>query len=237
MKYIGNWTKYELIYLIGFSILIGAISLTFFDPTKPDWFNWVNVISAVSGILCVVLVAKRNILNFPIGIINAITYGYIAFVYNWNGSMILNWFIFLPFQFIGWYYWKDHMSVDLTNVHTKYIKNNQFYIIFVALIIGITFDMMFLRSLPTYVSFINAQNIPILDSISTNFSIVATILMTYRYAEQWMLWIMIDVVTIIMWVYSYVIDGNGALPVLVMWVAFLINAVYGYYMWRSCDNK
>jgi len=233
MKYIGNWTNYEKIYLLIFTLVIFWVSLTFTDPTMPDWFNTINIISAISGILCVILVAKRNILNFPIGIINVVLYGYISFVYHWNGSMILNWFIFFPFQFIGWYYWKDHLNDIFTNVRTKYITKNQFYVVFFALVAGVIFDMMFLRSLPTYVSFINAQNIPLLDSISTNLSIAATILMTYRYAEQWILWIVIDVVTIIMWIYSFIIDGNGALPVLIMWIAFLINAIYGYYMWSK----
>ncbi len=235
MKYIGNWTKWEVSYLLTFSIIICWVASTFTDPTMPDWFNVVNIISAVSGIVCVILVAKRNILNFPIGIINVVLYGYISYVYHWNGSMILNWFIFFPFQFIGWYYWKDNLDTNLTNVKTKFINAHQWIIIIVALIGGITFDTMFLRNLPTYVSFINAQNIPLLDSISTNFSIVATILMTYRYAEQWILWIAIDIVTIIMWIYSFIIDGNGALPVLIMWIAFLVNAVYGYYMWRHND--
>jgi nicotinamide mononucleotide transporter len=233
MKYIGNWTKYELIYLIGFTILIGVISLTFFDPDKPNWFNWVNVVSAVSGILCVILVAKRNILNFPIGIINVVLYGYIAFVYHWNGSMILNWVIFFPFQFIGWYYWKDQLNDITAKVNSKKLTSKQWLLTVTVIVIGITVDIEFLRQLPAYVSFINAQNIPLLDSISTNLSILATILMTYRYAEQWILWIVIDIVTVAMWIYSFVIDGSGALPVLIMWIAFLINAVYGYYQWKK----
>lgn len=232
MKYIGKWSRYEVVYLLIFSTIICAVATTFNDPTMPDWFNTINIISAVSGIVCVILVAKRNILNFLIGIINVVLYGYISYVYHWNGSMILNWFIFFPFQFIGWYYWKDNLDINLANVKTKIISGHQWLIIVMALFVGITIDMMFLRTLPTYVSFINAQNIPLLDSISTNFSIVATILMTYRYAEQWILWIAIDIVTIIMWIYSFIIDGNGALPVLIMWIAFLVNALYGWYMWR-----
>ncbi|MDD3267094.1 MAG: nicotinamide riboside transporter PnuC, partial [Burkholderiales bacterium] len=139
MNYIGKWTKFEIAYLVGFSIIIGIVSLTFFDPIKPDWFNYLNIVSAVSGILCVILVAKKNILNFPIGIINVITYGYIAYVYHWNGSMILNWFIFFPFQFIGWYYWKNNLNNEYTEVKVKFINVNQFFIIGAALIIGITF--------------------------------------------------------------------------------------------------
>lgn len=231
MKYVGKWSRYEIAYLLIFTAVICWVATTFFDPTKPDWFNWINVISAVSGILCVILVAKRNILNFPIGVINVVLYGYISYIYHWNGSMILNWGIFFPFQLIGWYLWAPQM--DDAKVTVKYLTSKQWAYVVVGCVLGITFDMEVLRNLPQWVSFINAQNIPMLDSMSTNLSIVATILMTYRYAEQWIVWIIIDVVTIIMWIYSFMIDGNGALPVLIMWVAFLVNAVYGYWVWKS----
>lgn len=230
MKYTGAWSRAELLYVFGFSAIIFLVALTFNDPTMPDWFNWINIISAVSGIICVILVAKGNILNYPIGFINVILYGYISYVYHWNGSMILNWFIFFPLNIIGWWAWNGKMDKTET-VISKRLNNLQVYEVFVLCLLGIVIDMFFLRSLPDYVSFINAQNIPLLDSISTNLSILAMILMVYRYAEQWILWIFIDVVTIMMWLYSYFVDGAGAMPVLIMWVAFLINAVYGYLKW------
>lgn len=230
MKYIGKWTPYELIYLIGFSLIIFWVALSFADPEKPDWFNWINVISAISGMACVILVAKGNILNYPIGIINVLLYGYIAYVYHWNGSMFLNWFVFFPLSIVGWFIWNKKLD-NTDTVEMKRIPITNMGWVVLAVTGGILIDMMILRNLPTYVSFINAQNIPLLDSISTNFSIVAMILMVYRYAEQWLLWIVIDVVTIIMWVYSYAVDGSGALPVLVMWIAFLVNAIYGYLVW------
>jgi nicotinamide mononucleotide transporter len=231
-NYFGYWSKKEIAYLIVFSMVIAWVSLSFIDPTKPDWFNYLNIISAVSGMICVVLVAKRSILNFPIGIINVITYGYISYVYHWNGSMILNWAIFFPFQFIGWWLWKPQLNHETTEVNSKRLTSKQWLLTILTIVIGITIDMEFLRQSPAYVSFINVQNVPLLDSISTNLSILATILMTYRYAEQWILWIVIDIVTIAMWLYSFMIDGNGALPLLIMWSAWLINAIYGYHRWR-----
>jgi len=236
MKYIGEWSRAELLYVFGFSALIFLIALTFNDPNMPDWFNWINIISAVSGIVCVILVAKGNILNYPIGFINVILYGYISYVYHWNGSMILNWFIFFPLNAIGWWAWNSKLDTTET-VLMKRLSDHAAAIVMLAVFAGIIFDMMFLRSLPQYVSFINAQNIPLLDSISTNLSILAMILMVYRYAEQWILWIIIDVVTIAMWLYSYFVDGAGALPVLIMWVAFLLNAIYGYLKWTGEFEK
>jgi nicotinamide mononucleotide transporter len=61
--------------------------------------------------------------------------------------------------------------------------------------------------------------------------------MAWRYMEQWVLWIVVDIVSIIMW--YLVIDENGArdIAMLVMWSAYLINAVYGFMAWIKMYRK
>ena len=50
-------------------------------------------------------------------------------------------------------------------------------------------------------------NLPIVDSMSTVFSVIAQILMIKRFMEQWIIWIVVDVVSVIMWVYALFTDG------------------------------
>ena len=57
-----------------------------------------------------------------------------------------------------------------------------------------------------------------------------------RLTEQWFFWIMVDVLSIIMWAYIFITSG-GDVSMLVMWSAFLVNAVYGYYNWRKLEKK
>ena len=66
--------------------------------------------------------------------------------------------------------------------------------------------------------------------MSTVFSIVANVLMVLRYREQWALWIIVDVVTVIMWMIA------GDLLMTVMWAIYLINAVYGWVMWTKMSR-
>ena len=68
--------------------------------------------------------------------------------------------------------------------------------------------------------------------MSTVFSLVANALMVLRYREQWVLWIIVDVVTVIMWIIA------GDFLMTIMWAIYLINAVYGLIMWTkmSRDN-
>ena len=67
-------------------------------------------------------------------------------------------------------------------------------------------------------------------------SVIAMILMVFVFVEQWVLWILVDIVSIIMW-FTVVINGGNDVAVLVMWVAFLVNAVYGLYNWIQLAKK
>jgi len=73
-------------------------------------------------------------------------------------------------------------------------------------------------------------SLPFIDSTSTVLSIIAMILMVRLYMEQWILWIIVDVVSIIMWVVVLMKGGND-IAILIMWTAYLVNAVYGLVNW------
>jgi nicotinamide mononucleotide transporter len=69
-----------------------------------------------------------------------------------------------------------------------------------------------------------------LDSASTSFSLVANALMVMRYREQWVLWIIVDIITVIMWI----IAGDWIQTT--MWALFLLNAFYGLIVWSKSDK-
>jgi nicotinamide mononucleotide transporter len=75
------------------------------------------------------------------------------------------------------------------------------------------------------------QNTPYIDATTVVLSIIATILMMYRYREQWLLYILLNIVNVLMWSIR-TLNGSAEGPLMiVMWSAFLINAGYGYWNW------
>ena len=62
------------------------------------------------------------------------------------------------------------------------------------------------------------------------------IMQVARYAEQWLLWIIVNVVSVVMWVLLIGKDSS-AITMVVMWVAYLFNSVYGYYNWKKLAAK
>ncbi|MCK5021023.1 MAG: nicotinamide mononucleotide transporter, partial [Candidatus Peribacteraceae bacterium] len=75
-------------------------------------------------------------------------------------------------------------------------------------------------------------NLPFADSASTVLSVFAMILMVKRVVESWLLWILVDLISIYMWFYTLIQGGND-ISMLVMWSAYLVNAIYGYYNWNK----
>ena len=74
-------------------------------------------------------------------------------------------------------------------------------------------------------------SLPYIDSMSTVVSVTAQILSVQRLTEQWVLWIVVDVVTIVMWGVNFV-QGGETVAALAMWGVYLVNAVIMYIRWN-----
>lgn len=223
-KTFDGWTLWERIWLISSTLLITLASYMTWDPTN-QLASWVALISSVTGMWCVILVAKGKISNYIFGFVNIVFYAWAAYMWQLYGDFMLNAFYFLPMQFYGWYIWtKPDFKINNDNVVSKFLSNKAR--IFWALITAVaTYGYgVFLTSL--------GGNTPYLDSASTVFSIIAMILMAKAYAEQWVLWIIVDAVTVVMWAnIVFQLGGIFNMGILIMWCCWTINALVGFFMW------
>jgi len=189
-----------------------------------DWNTVLSIFTCLTGLWCVILVAKGRIFNYYLGIVNVIGYAWISYQYQLYGEVMLNAMYFLPMQFVGLYIWTKNKNYKIKDAVKITVMDNQLRLIYgllssISIIIyGMILDIM-------------GDPLPFLDSASTVLSIIAMVLMAWRYMEQWILWIVVDVVSIIMWWMVIGEKGTNDIAILVMWSAYLINAVYGFYMW------
>lgn len=215
-EYFKDWTLWEKLWLGMFTLIIIGLSIYWQDKLM-------GVICSLTGIWCVVLVAKGRISNYWVGIVNIILYAIISYGYKYYGEVMLNAFYFLPMQFVGAYIWiKNKKSGTKDNVIVKFLTNKQRVLWSIISILGIIGYGLVLKHL--------GGSLPFIDSMSTVLSIIAMILMAWRFMEQWILWIVVDVVTIILW-FAVMVNGGNDISILLMWVAYLINAVYGMSNW------
>lgn len=256
-----QWSLFERIWFISFLVIIVSTTC-YFSFTGTDYgqvenilLNWViSPISAITGILCVVLAAKGKISTWTYGIVNCVLYGYLAYRTGYYGDAILNIIYFLPTQFVGLLFWKKRLKRDSkVDVKMRKLTGRQGLLIAIVsfiIILGFGFCLHFVdnwftevmkRNVSIYSYFEHIFGTkavlvgPILDASTEVTQILAQLLMVLAFAEQWIFWIVTNIITIIMWGIVIIADPSSiswALPTLIMWIAYLINSVYGWLMWK-----
>ena len=183
----------------------------------------IDAIAAISGIFCVVLCAKGKRSQYFWGFFNILGYIIVAWIHKYYGEVMLNAIYYLPLQFIGYYVWTKNIDEKQNEVKGKKLNIKYSVILLILTGLGIILYQFLLNHL--------GGTHPLLDSASTVISITANLLMVLRYREQWLLWIVIDIITVIMWwnVKDYIM--------VTMWAVYLINAFYGYYNWSKIAKE
>lgn len=221
-KEFSGWSKLDYLWLLIANGTILGLSLYWGEGIIP-------IVSALTGVTCVIFVSKQMMLNYYVGAINVALYAYLAFQSRLYGDFMLNALYYFPMQFIGIYMWnKAKGSNSSGNVETKILSNKERGILALISIAAIAAYSVFL-------SFIGG-NIPVIDATSTVLSVIAMILMVKQYLEQWYLWVVVNTVSIAMWGIS-LSQGSGDFATLLMWTIYLLNSLFGLYNWRKEYKK
>ena len=216
-KYTGNWNLFELVWLILFTMIAVIFTLV----SKDSLFGFTVFIT---GVLCVVLTAKGQLSSYIFGMYNTFGYAYLAYINGLFGEVMLNLLFFVPMNVVGFYMWQKNYESGKLSMRQMDAKGMS-----LIGVVCVTGSLL----LGLGLSFIPGQNSPYIDAITTVLSVVATILMVRRFKEQWLVYIVLNMFTVLLWVIR-TIDGSGeGLMMIVMWSAYLINAVYGYYNWSK----
>jgi nicotinamide mononucleotide transporter len=151
-----------------------------------------------------------------------------TFIYTllfFNGALLmdsaLNVF-YMAMAFYGWYSWRNH-SDDVKTQHELPIQS--WSLSLHGRIISVTFvvSMVIGYIMDNYTH----ADFAYLDSLTSCFSVVSTYLVTKKVLENWLYWLVIDVVA----VYLYV--EKGFYPTTILFVFYTLMSAWGYLQWRQ----
>lgn len=179
---------------------------------------------SLSGILCVGLTAIGRREGYLFGLYNSLAYSVLAYTNGLYGEIYLNLFFFFPTGIIGYIMWQRHTNRDKV-VAMRQLTRQQRIIIATVCIAGTVLLGVLLKLNPR-------QNTPFIDASTNVLSVVATFLMMWRYKEQWLLYIALNVITIVMWALRVAAGGESGGLMVLMWTLFLLNAIFGYWRWH-----
>lgn len=215
--YMTPFQWFEVLAVIGFTIYFAVI-----DKQNPWWYILISSSAAICGIFCVVLCAAGKKSQYYWGFVNIAAYVVVSWISRYYGEVMLNALYFFPTQFVGLYFWNKHYSEKAEAVNCRKMSIRLTVLLVVLSALSIWLYHIFLLKIGGKATWI--------DSTSTTFSIIANILMVLRYREQWLLWIVVDVATVILWV----IARDWIMTT--MWAVYLLNACYGWLIWTKMQK-
>jgi nicotinamide mononucleotide transporter len=187
--------------------------------------NWIEMFAALLGIISVWYARKENILVFPFGIANVLIYIYICFTARLYANAGIN-AVYLISNIYGWYMWartdENNESLQITR---NTLKQNVWSWVSVVVVYVAAFFVLreANKTDPDYLH----SYLPYIDSFNTSFFLVATILMAVKKAENWVFWIIGDLVSIPIFI------SQGLYFTGIQYTVFLVLAILGRIEWKK----
>lgn len=227
----------KVLSLYDWFLITGVIASNIIYSVLSGNVDVVGSVAGIAGVLCVVLVAKGNIWNYLFGIINVSMYAYISYKAALYGDAALNALYYVPMQFIGWWQWRKRgaaMSQADADGRSMQVKARRF-----------TWNQRILLALGCAVGVIAVGYVlkhfgdpqPFKDSATTVLSIVAQALMALAFMEQWVLWIITNVISVIMWCICVARGEAHAAVMVIMWAFYLLNSLNGLRVWLKLSQE
>jgi nicotinamide mononucleotide transporter len=176
--------------------------------------EWVAVIT---GFACVWLAARESLWNFPTAIISCALYVFVYLGKQLYADCGLQGF-FIAMSLYGWYEWQYGGTRQSALVVTRTTAREWGL---VTLGIG-----LFTAGFGYYLRHYTDDTLPYWDSFTTAGSLAAQFLLVRKRLENWLLWILVDIIYVpILW-YKQLYPTSG------LYALYLVLAVYGYVEWR-----
>ena len=173
--------------------------------------SWIEAVATIFGLLCIWYASQAKLINFFFGIINVSLFAVIFYQIQLYGLLMLQVF-FLLANIYGWYAWQAKNDCDETLEIRWLTREKRFIAIaFTTLAIAaLTYaiDPVFQALTNAVISLLNGLGIeqaavivepdayPFWDASITIMSVVAQILMTRKYVENWLLWMVVNVISV-----------------------------------------
>ena len=215
----------DLAVWTGASLVTTAVYTIVTTMYFPDMMPIITeIIGTFLTLTCVGLITKQNLWCWPFGIGGVILLGYAFFVYGLISTAILHIAFFLPMQFHGWYQW---MNGEQSERQVSSIGVIRAMLLMAVIFAGPA--LVWAAYIPDIAAFLgdSVPQIPLADSAIMWFSVAAQILMNYKILENWIFWIVLDIIAVIIYFIS------GMYMVSALYMIFLYIAGAGLLEWSK----
>lgn len=187
----------------------------------------IELIGTLSGLVSVYLASRANIWTWGTGILNEIAFFVLFYQVSLYSDMLLQVYFFV-ISVYGWIYWNQNKTQTIEENIQR--LSNSIRLRYLSILILGTIALGFLmQDIHTYLPqfFPTPASYPFFDAFTTVASILAIILLASKKIENWVLWIIVDMVAIVLY---FLKDIRF---VAIEYIIFLILASYGLWSWSK----
>lgn len=183
-----------------------------------------EIVAVIFGFLSVWFSKQNNVLVFPTGMISTSIFVYLLFKWELLGDMMINGYYFIM-SIYGWYIWTrkvdEKQVTQITRMSSAEKKIST--VIFMATLLFIYFVYLYFDKWTGFVAYI--------DTVTTAIFFVGMWLMARKKLENWIFWIIGDLISILLYFYK------GFTFTSFQYLGFTVIAIMGYLAWKKNINN
>lgn len=187
-----------------------------------DWLinNWVEIAGASTGLFAIYFQIKQKVIFWPVSLINVLLYIFVYFHSRLYAEVSLQLYYFVV-SIYGWYYWaKGGNSSEKKTVPVSRCSKK------LLMYLGIVFLLCFAGMAYLLKQFTDTD-VPYIDAFITSLSFIATWLLAKKKIENWIVWIVVDSVSVGVYLYKELY------ATIVLFAVLSILAFVGYFQWKK----
>ena len=181
----------------------------------------VEICGVLTGAVCVMLAAKENILTWPVGITNNLLF----FVMFWRAKLYAGsclQLFYIAIAIYGWWRWSHSGEKGALPVRTM------------PRAVGVTLlalTPLAWMALYQVLCHYTDSNVPAADSLTTVLSLVAQFMAGSKLLENWLVWIVVDLISIVLFLYKHLYLTSS------LYAVFIVLCIAGYSAWRRTQLR
>ncbi len=177
-----------------------------------------EVLAVSCCLVNIYLITRANVLNWLFGVVTVSLYFVIFLKAKLYADMSLQ-VVFLGLQFYGWYRWlfgsETHSTLAIRKAPPLYFA--------VSFVLAAVLFFLISFILTNYTDSTTIYQ----DAFITALSLAAQWLLSQKWLQHWLLWMVVDIVSIKVYLLKHLYFTSGLYAILLM------LCIYGYYNWRK----
>ena len=230
--------------LMGLMVAVIAVTTAFKlqDPGARVVMLLIAALGSVMGVASTVLSANGIIWTFIFGILDVVFCTIVAADNGLWGNFALHAFYFLPMQFVGIWQWRKRgASGTSSEVKARRLTGKQRWMWAGGIVLGLAVSyaaLLAIKCRTVAPDQVNRMQV-FFDAAVFTFNIAGQILMSLAYFEQWIVWVLVNISSILLWG-STMVSSDASSYTVVMFIKYcfyLVNSLNGLRIWYNLSRS